>query len=166
MRRRTSRHAGKSDATSGRSRIRRPKSVLNSIASASAASSSVTLRGRAVWPMHPIRHTVPANAPEPAADLDAVAGQQLLAHGEVVDAVGDPHRRQLRQAGALGSDERHAHRLQPVLQLPAARRVAGDGRVEALGEHRTEPGVQRLDHRDRRGVVVHPGDPPEAAPAY
>src|SRR5690606_27303529 len=33
--------------------------------SRSAPSSSVTLRGRAVWPMHPIRHTRPAYSPSP-----------------------------------------------------------------------------------------------------
>ena len=47
--------------------------------SRSAPSSVTTERSRAEWPMSPMRHALPANSPEPAADLDAVVGEQRLA---------------------------------------------------------------------------------------
>src|SRR5262249_37837082 len=47
------------DPSSGQHRHRSP------ITSSRAASSRLTLRGRAVWPMQPMRHTFPATSPTP-----------------------------------------------------------------------------------------------------
>src|SRR5262249_34891558 len=47
-----------------------------------------------------------------------------------------------------------APRLEPLDQELRRRAVARETRLEAFGEHALERGVQPVDHRDRRGVVV------------
>ena len=91
--------------------------------SRSAPRSVVTDRSRAEWPMSPMRHALPGEPAEPAADLDAVGGEQLLAQGGVVGAVGQPRGGELgepvrRRAPPDGSRGRAAR---PASGSPTAR---------------------------------------------
>ena len=91
---------------------------------------------------------------EPAADLDVEAGPQLAAHLGVVDAVGQPHRRELREPALLARTAgSRARAARPAAAAPTWRWRACDG-VEPFVEQHAEARVQRVEHRDRRGVVV------------
>ena len=69
---------------------------------------------------------------------------------------------ELGQPVALrGEQGRTRARGSACLEPGADAAVAGPDRVEALVEHRAERGVQRLDHRDGRGVVVRVRAPPD-----
>ena len=125
--RRTGRRAG---------RARQPSS------SRSAPSSVVTECSRAEWPMRPMRQPLPASVAEPAADLDVEAGAQLAAHLGVVDAVGQPDRRELREPSLLG-EQPEAELRERVLQQ----------RADAAGGAPTTPrALPRAAHRGRRAA--------------
>ena len=72
------------------------------------------------------------------------------------EIVGDPDRRQLGQSVARGATSSQAHGLETVLEPPATCMVARPRRLESFVEQGPEPGVQGVDHGDRRGVVVQP----------
>ena len=105
-----------------------------------------------------MRHPLPASSPSPAADLDPEAHPQLRPHLGVVDAFRQPHRRQLRQPPLEGEGPK-SQVGQRVLQQSAGLAVAGMGRVESFVEHDAQAGVQSVQHRDGRGVVITPREP-------
>ena len=87
---------------------------------------------------------LPGELAEAAADLDAVAVEELAAQLGVVDAVGQPRGGELGQPVALGGEEReNPSSGSAVLQGRAARGVPRPGGLEPLVEQRAEPGVQR-----------------------
>ena len=75
----------------------------------------------------------------------------------VVDAGRQRHRGELGQAVTLLGEQREAELLEAPLQCPAAGLVTGPRRVEAFLQKHTQAGVQGVDHRDRRRVVVPAG---------
>ena len=102
-----------------------------------AASTRATCPGAALGPIRPIRQTEAAYAPTPAADLEVVALQQLLAHRGGIDAVGHAHGGEFRQTVALGREQLQAQLAQapaasgPLRRAARARRPAprrGSGR--------------------------------------
>ena len=66
-----------------------------------APRSVVTERSRAELPMRPMRHALPGELAEAAADFDAVGLEQRLAQRRVVGAVGQP-----RGGELAGADDR------------------------------------------------------------
>ena len=60
---------------------------------------------------------------------------------------------------ALLGEQPEPELLQSLVQQPPALGVTGPARLEPLVEQRAEPGVQRDDHRGRRGVVIRATGP-------
>src|ERR687897_3419536 len=87
------------------------------------------------------------------ADFDAVGFEQALAQRGVVSAFGKPGGGELRELVTLLGCEPEAENGELRMQACADAPVPLPYRVEALVEHGAEPGVQRIDHHDRRGVV-------------
>ena len=118
-----------------------------------APSSETTDRSRAEWPMRPMRQPLPASAPKPAADFDREARPQLAAHLRVVDPFGQPHAGEFGQPAFFG--ERAESELgECVLQERTDMTMPGAGGFESFVEQHAEPRMQRVQHRDRRGVVI------------
>ena len=90
---------------------------------------------------------------EPAADLDAVLSSKRL-RSAASSAPSGNHADVSCGSRAPRCDQREAQLGERGLQRGADGPVAGPHRRAALVEHRAEPGVQRHDHPDRRGVVV------------
>ena len=124
-------------------------------ASASAASTHQDVAGVDDSPIRPMRQTRPFHGPEPGADLDVVALEQPLANARP-----RRRRRERRRCSASAGDTT----LRPPSSRPSASspatsarwlaQVAREARFEPFLVHDAQRLVQRVDHRDRRGVVV------------
>ena len=122
--------------------------------SSSAPSKSVTFRGRAVWPISPIRHPLPAKRRARRRSRCRSARAAGAVRARLVDAVGHPHRGELGRRWPSSANRSNPSSSRPSCSERAALGVARPRCVEALVEHCAEAGVQRVDHRDRRRVVV------------
>src|SRR6266852_3298261 len=91
---------------------------------------------------------------EPGTDFDVEYFQQFGAHGSVVDAVGNLDGGELRQAMALLSSKIEAHRFESGVQSHGVRAMALEARVESLFNDDPERFVNRIVHRDRRGMMI------------
>ena len=122
--------------------------------SRSAPSSVTTERSRRRGPSARCASPCPRARRGPRRPRCRSARRSSVAQLGVVDAVGQPHRRELRAAGppARRAGTR-ARAARPAADAPALA-VAGPRRLEPFVEQHAQAGVQRVEHRDGRGVVI------------
>ena len=93
---------------------------------------------------------------EGGTDLDAEVVEERAPHAQVVDAVGNEHGREHRQAalGRLLAEEAQPERGDADAQRVAVQPMAREARRETLLRDRAQRRAQAIDHRRRRRVVV------------
>ena len=130
--------------------------VVGRARAASAATRRSCGSGRAPSPITPIRHAWPASGPERRRRSRSPCSlQQRAAHRGLVDAVGQ----RARASSGCSCSPSGARRSKPSMRERVAQRLVGRGvarpaRLEALLVDDRQRLAQRVDHVDRRGVVV------------
>ena len=120
----------------------------------SAVSSRSTLSRRLDSPIRPIRHTLPFIGPSPPPISMPNSASEPAPHARLVDAVRD--RRRCSASTADAPPRRRARARARRARRPAPRdsAVAREARLEPLLVDEAQRLVQRVVHRDRRGVMV------------
>ena len=134
-------------------RDRRAAGRLSRATRVSAPTSVVTDRSRAEWPMSPMRQPLPARSPSPpptSMSKRVRSSPRTLASSTPSGNHTDVSCGK-RRSCANGVEAELGER---VLQQAADAPVPLPRLLEPFLEQHAEPGVQRVEHRDRRGVVI------------
>ena len=100
-----------------------------------------------------MRQPLPASSPRPPPTSMSKRVRSSAAQLGVVDAVGQPDRCELRQPPLLG-EEAEAELGQRVLEQAADVRCRACDASSPSSSNTPRPACERVEHRDRRGVVV------------
>src|SRR4029079_5136653 len=92
---------------------------------------------------------------EAAADFDVEPVEQLAADLRIVDTLREPDRGELRKPALFG-EQAEPQLGERVLELGTDLRVTRPRGVESFVEHDTQSRMERVQHRDGRGVVIAP----------
>lgn len=87
-------------------------------------------------------------------DFDAVVVQQCFANSDIIDALGNPHRIEHWQRVPLLANVLDAKVRQAISQEFMHGGVTGKASIEPFFQCNVQSFIQRVEHVDRRGVMV------------
>ena len=111
-----------------------------------------------------MRQITPPHLADASADLDVVVPEQLQAEGQIVDALGNEHRRKLRHADVVGRQESETEGPEAGAEGEAVAPMPGVALVHTLIEDGAQGLVKGVDHGDGSGVVIASGRSLPVAP--